>query len=235
MKLTPDDDKKLRYLYITEKMSSTELAKRFEVSHRTILNHLDKMGVERRNLEESHFASNKKEYPIEFSDYEYMYNLYVVEHNTKEQIGKMFNCAPHVIDRVLKKLHIHVRDASEAKIGVQKGKSHHNWKGGISSLNSRCREFFQKNISPKVRERDGYRCVLCGCKSNLHVHHIIPFSSIIEEIISEHPELDVENDTELLYEIIVSDERFLNQENLITYCKECHLFVIHKYTKTISN
>jgi len=34
-----------------------------------------------------------------------------------------------------------------------------------------------------------------------------------------------------LYKIIVNDERFLDEDNLITYCKECHLFKIHKYKK----
>lgn len=39
-----------------------------------------------------------------------------------EQLGKDFNCAPHVIHRVLKELDIPIRDKHTAKIGVQKVK-----------------------------------------------------------------------------------------------------------------
>ena len=40
-----------------------------------------------------------------------------------------------------------------------------------------------------------------------------------------------------LYNIITKDKRFLDENNLITFCKECHYFKIHKYKhkKTISS
>ena len=171
-KITVKDYDRIHDLYLNEKMSSTQIGEILNVSHRTILNHLDKMGVKRRNLSESHFAYNRKEIPVEFSSHDKMYDLYVDKHMTKEQLGDYFNCAPHVIDRVLKELNITVRDSSTAKIGVQRGKNHHNWKGGITPLDLRIREFFQTNISPKIRKRDNYTCQMCGCHSNLHVHHM---------------------------------------------------------------
>lgn len=232
-KLSLKDDEIIFDLYINQKKSTTEIGKILQVTPRTILNHLIKMGVERRTLRESHFATNKKCVPSEFQDYAKMYNLYVCQHKTKEQLGKMFNCAPHVIDRVLRELRIPVRGVSEAKIGVQGGESHHNWKGGISPLELRCRQFYQTNISPEIRKRDGFTCQLCGTHSNLHTHHIIPFSEIIKEICLEHPDLDVSSNANELYKIIVQDKRFLDEDNLITYCKNCHLFIIHGYNKTI--
>ena len=33
--------------------------------------------------------------------------------------------------------------------------------------------------------------------------------------------------------IIISDKRFLDENNLITYCKNCHLYIIYGYDKTI--
>lgn len=231
-KISEKEYEKIKDLYTNENLSSTQIGKILNISHKTVLNYLEKAGIKRRNLNESHFARNNKIYPKEFYDYEFMYNMYINLHMTKEEIGKYFNCAPHVIDRVLKKLNIHVRNSSESKIGVQKGEKHHNWKGGVSSLNSRCREYFQKNISPKIRERDGYKCCLCGNKSNLHVHHIIPFSDIIKEILSENKNI---KDEEKLYDIVIKDKRFLDEKNLITYCKDCHLFIIHKYNKTTSS
>lgn len=234
-RLTKSDDEIIFDLYVNQRKSSVEIGRALQASHCSILNHLKQMGVERRNLSQSHFAKNGKEIPIEFSDYDKMYDLYVVQHYTKEQLGEMFDCAPHVIDRVLKELGIHIRDASEAKIGVQSGAEHHNWKGGISTLESRCRQFYQDNISPKIRKRDNYTCQLCGSHSNLHTHHIIPFSTIIEKICEEHKDFDVVENVNELYNIVIKDKRFLDEDNLITYCKNCHLFKIHGYGKKIRN
>lgn len=232
-RLTKKDDEIIVDLYVNQKKSSVEIGQILQTSHRSVLNHLIQMGIERRNMSESQFAKNGKDVPNEFNDYNKMYDLYVTKHYTKEQLGEMFNCAPHVIDRVLRELKIHIRDASEAKIGVQSGREHHNWKGGISTLESRCRQFYQDNISPKIRKRDNYTCQLCGCNSNLHTHHIVPFSTIIQEICNEHKELDAIQNVNELYNIIISDPRFLDENNLITYCKDCHLFKIHGYSKTI--
>ena len=203
-------------------LSSTQIGKIYGVSHRTILNWMDAAGVQRRTLPDSHYAYNKKERPEEFSDYDIMYDLYVTQHKTKEQLGEMFECAPHVIDRVLRGLHVDIRGSSEAKIGVQRGAAHHNWKGGVTSLYARCREYFQRNIAPLVKERDGHRCVSCGSTSNLNVHHIISFNDILQRIKSEHPDLKDDDDKEELYQIIINDEQFNDIENLTTYCESCH-------------
>lgn len=232
-KLTEEDDKKILDLYVNKNLSSVQIGRILGTSHRSVLNHLESMGVDRRTLSESHFAYHNKEIPHEFCDYNSMYELYVNNHMTKEQLGTKFNCAPHVIDRVLRTLGIEVRGASAAKIGVQRGEKHHNWKGGTSSLYSLCREYFQTNIAPIIRKRDQYTCQLCGCHSNLHVHHIKYFSDILDEIISEYPHYNVQDNKQELYNIIVNDKRFLDENNLITVCKNCHLYNIHGYNQTI--
>lgn len=232
-RITKDDDNLIFELYVNQKKSSVEIGKILNITHRSVLIHLEQMGVKRRNASESQFVKNNKDIPPEFSNYDIMYDLYIMQHYTKEQLGEKFNCAPHVIDRVLRELGIHVRNGSEAKIGVQSGSEHHNWKGGISTLEARCRQFYQDNISPKIRERDNYTCQLCGCHSNLHTHHIIPFATIIKEICDENKQLDIVKNVNELYHIVINDKRFLDEDNLITYCKNCHLFIIHGYDKTI--
>lgn len=55
------------------------------------------------------------------------------------------------------------------------------------------------------------------------------FSDIFHRILNEHPDLDpIENQNEL-YNIALKDIEFNNLNNLITYCKECHLFKVHGY------
>ena len=38
---------------------------------------------------------------------------------------------------------------------------------------------------------------------------------------------------EELYDIMVKDHRMNDNNNLITYCRECHLFKVHGYKKQI--
>lgn len=157
-RLTEEDDRRIQKLYLEHKKSSTEIGRILGTSHRSVLNHLQKMGITRRDLAASHFAYHQKDRPPELTDYSTLYQWYIVEHRTKEQIGLMLNCAPHVIDRALRRMNIPVRGASEAKIGVQCGSQHHNWKGGITPLNLRVREYYQNNISPLIRQRDNFTC-----------------------------------------------------------------------------
>lgn len=65
----------------------------------------------------------------------------------------------------------------------------------------------------------------------MHVHHIRPFKDIFEEILSEHPEMDVRENEHELFDIMIADKRLNDPDNLITYCKECHLFKVHGYVQ----
>ena len=211
--------------------SSTEISKIMNLTHRTILKHLHHCGIDVRDYSDSQFNFRKKEKPLEIDDPDKLYNLYVTNRFSKKEIGLLLNVAPHVIDRCLKKYGIHVRGSSEAKLGIFSGAKHPNWKGGVTPLYARLREFFSTQQVKKILKRDGYKCQLCGSQKDLQVHHIRHFSDIFYEILSEHPEYNVKNDKEALYDIIVNDERMLDENNLITYCRDCHLYEIHKYEK----
>lgn len=56
---------------------------------------------------------------------------------------------------------------------------------------------FTNSIKSKVRERDSYQCQICGCDTNLHIHHIVPRKEG-----GNH-----------------------NLDNLILVCSKCHMYI----------
>lgn len=210
-------------------MSSPEIAKYFNTSWTTILAHLEHCGVKRRTLTEAQWNYNGKSFPDDLKSYDIVYDLYIVQKLSKKDLAEKYNCDPDVIDRILKNFGIPIRNNSEAKIGQMTGEKHPNWQGGITGLHKRLREAFYVQQVPKVLARDWYHCQLCGSKEHLQVHHKIHFTDILHRILDEHPDLDPIVNQNELYDIAMQDKEFNNLDNLVTYCKECHLFKVHGY------
>lgn len=188
------DDSTIIDLYLQGK-SSTEIAKQFGTSHRTILLRLKKHTIERRTLSESQWNFKSKEIPEDFSNKEVMERLYLKEGLSKKELGIRYNCDPCVIDRVLKNLGIKIRNNSESKVGLMTGDNHPDWKGGISTLSQRIREYCSDNSLKKdILCRDG--------------NQYYPLSPV--------------DDADKLYEIAVKDKELNNPNNLITVCSMCH-------------
>ena len=221
------NDELICQLYL-DGFSTTQIGKQFNMSHRTVLNHLKHCGINRRTLSQSHWTYKQKTTPTEFKSYEAMYDLYIVQKLSKKDLGEKFNCDPCVIDRVLHELNIPIRNNSESKVGLKTSEEHPNWQGGITPLHLRLREYFKVNQAPKVLKRDEYKCQICGKTGTLHVHHIKPFAQILKRIVLEHPELDVEKGVNELYNIAIHDAEFCDMNNLITYCKKCH-YKVHGF------
>lgn len=64
-----------------------------------------------------------------------------------------------------------------------KGKNHHSWKGGITTINEKIRKSIEYKIWRRaVYERDNYTCIWCGARSEkgktvvLNADHIKPFA-----------------------------------------------------------
>lgn len=220
------NDELICSLYL-EGCSTTEIGKVFNMTHRSVINHLEYCGIKRRSLIESQYLSNGKNFPKDLYDYDKIYDLYITQHKSKKDLGKLFNVDSSSIHTALLKLGIPIRNNSESKIGLNTGSKHPNWKNGITPLNLRLREAFQVQLTPHVLKRDAYKCQICGATGKLHVHHIKHFKDILAEIVSEHPDLNPTDNLEELYNIAVKDSRFLDLNNLITYCPCCH-YNIHK-------
>ncbi len=223
-------------LYVLKKMSIHEIVHKYNTSHTTVKKRLIEIGIEPRDLSDAQFAWKKiNPHPLLF-DKDWLESAYIDERMSLKEIGAMLEHTPSTIKRHLLSCGIDVRSEGESRIGVLSGDKHPNWKGGICGLSKLCREYFSTNITPKILKRDKYTCQYCKKKKkDLHVHHIYHFADIMKDIISENPNLDVDSDKDILYKIIVSDHRFNNEDNLITYCKDCHCFKIHKYTKRQSS
>ena len=101
---------------------------------------------------------------------------------------------------------------SEAQKGKYVGDKSSNWRGGITPLSHQIRcSFKYRQWRSDVFTRDDFTCQKCGQHGwDLNVHHIKPFSSIIQfyEITSLEQALEC--------------EELWNINNGVTLCKKCH-------------
>lgn len=227
-------------LYCEDRLSTNKIAEIYSTNHGLVKRYLQSRGIKTRNMVEAQFCALGKEIPQDLLDPEILSRLHWDEGMSCKEIGQIYDVDAGTIRRQMHRLGLRTKSNSEAKIGVMTGESHPNWQGGKTPLKQLLREFFNVNQAPVIAKRDNYTCQMCGATHTvLHVHHIIRFAVIVDNICDEHPELNPDNevDRQKLYDIITHDSRFLDENNLITYCASCHLFKVHKFTrrKTISS
>jgi protein-arginine kinase activator protein McsA len=100
----------------------------------------------------------------------------------------------------------------------KRGKDATAWKGGKSSLNSLVKKQINRDHqwSKKIFERDGWVCASCPSKLKLDAHHVIPFATLLKEVLSQTQE----NQADLIGWL--SNHPVLKDAQGITLCRECH-------------
>jgi len=94
---------------------------------------------------------------------------------------------------------------------ANRGENHHAWKGGVSPVTEKIRKSDKYiNWRDSIFARDEYKCRICGSNHNINAHHIIKFSSILEE-----------NNIKS-YDDALLCEKLWDISNGITYCEKCH-------------
>lgn len=145
------------------------------------------------------------------------------------EIAEMYGCSRALISRLTKKYvdssdrRVKIDDVelrqriSNTNRGKKTGKENHNFKGD-GDYKSLARGLFN-SISRNHLLKSGFTCEICGSKSgDKHVHHIKPFSIIVEEFLSHRVGISLDEfSTELL-----RWPDFTDETNLVTVCVDCH-------------
>lgn len=100
--------------------------------------------------------------------------------------------------------------------GSLNGNRNPNWKGGIKPLTKQIRDSDKMaEWRSKVFKRDNFTCFKCGkIGGKLQVHHIIPFTGIIESYKFYHGKPTLEK--------LLEYPPLWSTANGITLCKACH-------------
>lgn len=213
--------------YIKKDLSIKGAAKAANCSTDTIVRALYRFNIEKK----------EKEKTVDFEQYPHVNKEFLVEHYTNQRlsiraIAKIAGSSSNLIGKRLKHYEIPTRTSMQdytleerkEKYG-RRGEQHGLWKGGVAPI----RNVIRNRLAPVSKERmqmDNYTCQECGDPNgDHHVHHKVSFAKIIDQIRSEHPELDIqkEEDRLKLIELCVADARLNDLDNLITLCEQCHL------------
>lgn len=223
---TEKDKDEMIYMYCEERISTNQIARYFNTSHNVIVEYLKNRNIKIRNISQSQFTAIEKEYPEKLKDRDFLYNLYWEQNKSTKEIAEILNVNPSTINRQLSKFNIPKkrqcnRDNSSDKVIKKKR---------INELVSLVRKYCSRYQNTKAMQRDNYVCQICGkSHTSLQVHHMITLNMIVNKICEEHIDINILEDDGInkMYDIIINDKRFLNMDNLITLCRNCHIYQVH--------
>ncbi len=127
------------------------------------------------------------------------------------EIARCFGCSDVTVGKILKEGGVEVRDG--------RGENSHNWKGGVSGLHNMIRQSTRYGEwRTIVFERDNYTCQISGIRGGrLEAHHCnVPFRTLLQNFLSQHPDLDPMKDTDSLSRLADDFEPFWDISNGIT-------------------
>ena len=95
------------------------------------------------------------------------------------------------------------------------------WRGGITTLRRLVDQMLWPVWKYPVFSRDSFLCRKCGKGGNLHAHHLKKYTTIRDNVLSEHPELSLDNfsDRKKMAELIVIAHSVSDGQTL---CAKCH-------------
>lgn len=188
------DKSMMRRLYRNQRLSSSEIAEKFECSESSVLKWLHNHGIEVRG------HTGNRDFP-EIHDPWKLWDLYWGRGLSTNRIAKKFGCDTSTVTHQMISLGIPRRSMSEA---MPVGEKHHNWSENSSGPYYGSEWPHQRK---KAIERDNHECKFCGLTEQEHiaihgrsldVHHVTP--------LGEFEETRVAN----------------RLSNLITLCFNCH-------------
>lgn len=142
-----------------------------------------------------------------YKDETWLHEEYVVKGRTLDDIAQECGVRSSSVKAFMRKFGIKVRPQSESLrlSGKVRGENNPSWKGGTTPERQRLYKTPEwKALVLAVWTRDGFKCQRCGIgnvsrTNRLHAHHIGTWA--------EYPELRTD------------------MKNLVTLCKNCHLWV----------
>jgi hypothetical protein len=153
-----------------------------------------------------------------------MHNLGFTDKEIAEQFGcERSNITYHLNkmglnNRKSKKDNIDLRNRiSQSLIGRFVGDKNPNYKG-YTNEKTIARGIFKTISKRKIREND-YTCQHCGRRGgDLETHHIKPFNIIFLEFVRDVYSGNIEN----IYDELMNYEDFIDEDNLVVLCDDCH-------------
>ncbi|MDY6196482.1 MAG: hypothetical protein SPI42_10160 [Lactobacillus johnsonii] len=220
--------------YKKQGLTNVQIGEKFNCSKTTVNNFFKKYNFNYKTFEYSNIpiqikteasgnpSSIKKNIPIEtLID---LHNQGLLDREIAEKVGinrstvtQRLNQAG-ITNRKSKINNLPLRNQlSESLKGRMTGELNPNWKGYLDE--KRIARGIFKTISNEMIRNSGYHCHICGKKSQVyHTHHIKPFALILEEFLAN----TYSGNIDTFYEEITNYPDFMDRNNLIVVCPECH-------------
>jgi len=200
----------IKYDYEILKLSTTQIAEKYNMGDGSIYERLKKNGVKIRTRKE---AAHRQ---IELLEHQKICDLYLKDKTQNcGKIAKLYGVKRDTITNILKQNGILLENV---------GSRNPAYKGGITPLHTKIRHCEKSEFWTRAcLERDEYKCKISGVNKNLQVHHYpLTFSDIFTNFLRENQDLNPINDSDKLFELSQNYGPFWDINNGITISEEIH-------------